>query len=326
MKKIIFIFIFFVSLSSINSYPIKPRPLMSLMKEAKIIVTGYVLNTYREKTGIFYNKYEKEQGVAQVEIREVLTGDLSVNDTIKIVYSIDLICPQPASFYDSTDVLLFLGKSESDNSYFSYAMSYGTKILTLKEIELYKKLMVEIRVIWELEDETKRKIETVEWLVKCMENPASRFEGLYEMKQDHLDFDEYALLLEEKKTMIEIEDPNNYRQMLTDEHRKRLKKALISTEKITHLEFNLIEVVEIKIDNELNEWLYCQLNKFHKEEYFYYIADDLFRMINTYHKDSVLNEKVNGFSDIDLVLFTNKGELINLISDFKNRLKELREN
>ena len=153
-------------------YPITPRPLRLLVKEAPFIVTarveavdpgnvrGYMVETVR------------------LEVLECLKNDPA---TRTIVQSIGQpICPAPPRYRPQTNALVFLERDD-EGRFFTYALSYGAKTLGDEGLEVYVERVREQLAIERIEDETEKRNAQVEWLVRCAEHPATRWEGAYEL-------------------------------------------------------------------------------------------------------------------------------------------------
>jgi hypothetical protein len=79
-------------------------------------------------------------------------------------------------------VLAFLTRSQRGPGYVTVGLSYGAKNLNNREIEVYS---ASIRELIEIEKETDRNTlrrRLVEWLVRCAEEPITRWEGAYDLR------------------------------------------------------------------------------------------------------------------------------------------------
>ncbi|MDQ4122949.1 MAG: hypothetical protein M3209_16045 [Acidobacteriota bacterium] len=76
-------------------------------------------------------------------------------------------------------LLLFLTKDEESDGYSLVDYRYGAKELSDADLRIYEKRIEEIGSI--LASPEKQAERTVEWLVRCAEEPATRWEGAYEL-------------------------------------------------------------------------------------------------------------------------------------------------
>ena len=180
---IIFTSIILGFISTVFAFPIPQRPLRQLVIESQYIIVGYVIKIYDKE-----NNVKEENGkivirfgpkIAQIAVLENLQGQIK-KDTIEIEFNTRMICPEPDNYLDKTYVISFIDKKE-DGKFRTHALSYGAKTLKLGEIEIYKKRISEVQQILKIKDENTQFDKTVEWLLKCAENPVTRWEGVTEL-------------------------------------------------------------------------------------------------------------------------------------------------
>jgi len=161
-------------------------------------------------------------------------------------------------------LLLFLAKDEEGDGYSLVDYERGAKDLSDSDLRIYEKRIEEIGSI--LASPEKQAERTVEWLVRCAEEPATRWEGVYELDLS-FELEEYKARFEEERKAakergdVKIsqnsaeqilmpsdddpfssdEDPK-FARMLTNSQKERLTDALLNT-------FNTLRD-EDKSDNE----------------------------------------------------------------------------
>ncbi|MFM7857584.1 MAG: hypothetical protein ACKO96_38095, partial [Flammeovirgaceae bacterium] len=188
-------------------YPISPRPLRLLIEESEIIVLARVADVVEQAKK--RNKGDFTTTVAILQIYNVVQGTVK-ESVLKVPYPANLICPAPPHFEKGKDVLVFLDKT--GHHYSVHALSYGVKIVTAAEAQVYITKIKEMQDIVKIKDEDERFIRTTEWLVGCAENSVTRYEGTYELSRQS-NFMSFYDRTEEK--------PFNY--MITPEQKARLE-------------------------------------------------------------------------------------------------------
>jgi hypothetical protein len=227
-----------------GTYPIDPRPLRRLVLESEYIISGYVMDIYSCKK-------EKEDDwvsmVARVKISEQMQGKID-EEEIEILFNPGFICPAPPHYEKGTYVLAFLERQKG--KFTTHALSYGSKTLSPAEIGIYKDRIVEIQKINKMDDGLDKFEQTVEWLVKCAEQQATRWEGTYELSPES-DFMSFY-------SQAELKD---FRSMLTAEQRSRLKSVLLQNELLGYVDFGLVDLVYRNNEKEVEQLLIRNLKK-----------------------------------------------------------------
>ncbi len=251
---ILTIFLGFTASSSIAAS--SPQTLRFLVDQSEFIVVGYV-----QKTVTGHTEKEGNFRIVKITVKERLQGKVD-EDTLSFKFynnSINFV-PANVQYFDSTYVILFL--SNSSGKYYTREGAFGVKTLALDEIEVYKKRIKEIQVIQEITDKNKMFSETLEWLVKCAENEATRKEGTDELNP--------------KKSLTELyskDDLQDFKQALSPEQKERLKKALLSS-KISHnADFALVDMVYKKNKKEIDKFLLINFKNIPEEYLFAYAPD-----------------------------------------------------
>lgn len=292
----------FVAVISIHAYPISPRPLRKLVMESKYIVVGHV----REVNEIPRQKRSEDQWnshVAIVDVIEQIQGK-PVPLVLHIGFPGNMICPAPPRYEANTDVLVFLG---GENEQFStHALSYGLKTLSLGEIVVYKARIKEMQEILTIQDKDTQFMKSIEWLVRCAENPVTCHEGTYELSpgSDFMSFYDQT-------------EDQPFRQMLTESQRERLKMALFSNPR--HPDLGLVDMIYPGNESEVFNLLLTNLKDISKDNCWF--ADSYMSRILLYKRSGKAEAIFAEYSDIQ---FEQKEEQqMSLIAKFVKEVESL---
>lgn len=231
---------------TINTFalPISPQPLRKLVMEAEFIVYADVIDIISEKSN-----NNRDVTFAVLVIKDKLQGTIN-NDTIKVHFSTDIICPEPAKYSKGETVLAFLNRNYT--GYYTHARSYGSKPMGSSAFLVYKLRIHEMQSILKLENEEERKEQTIDWLVKCALNPVTRFEGVIELSHTKTTRPPYPNQIKLKSTRIfEIDDSQ----------KRKLREAFLSTYDLTNLDMLLINLIKEPKDTEIIDFLIARITE-----------------------------------------------------------------
>jgi hypothetical protein len=239
IARILFILIIIGVSNDLFAALLVPRPLRQLVIESDYIIVGYVVKISEKK------RLEDEwtTRIAKIAVLENLEGEPK-KDTIEIEFNPDMSCPYPDRYYDSTFVIAFLDWDKKRGKFFTHALSYGAKTLSKKEIEIYKQKIFEIQQILKIPDKEKQRIETIEWLVTCAENPVTRLEGIEELS---------------KNQKIDSSSPKDISQIfnINTNQKERLKNVLLNLN--GYVDFKLVDLVYKGNESEIDGLLLQKL-------------------------------------------------------------------
>lgn len=257
------------------AYPITPQTLRKLIENSQYIVIAKVDNPEpkgepvkifdKEKndTVIAYRRTFGGDGLADLHINECLKGDLSVT-RIQVSYEAGMICPAPASYPDQKTVIAFLYKNETDSTFATEGLSYGSKIMYSEEaLSAYRTSILAYLEILKIANLHERKKATVEWLVRCSENNYTRWEGAYELSREG-----HYIAYYDRST-----DPKFYKK-LTKSQLQRLDSTFFAAETIGYS--------ELCLSNLLSKQSYPRLKVLlihHLEKANFYLASDIMQRI-----------------------------------------------
>jgi len=284
------------TIGSVDAYPIDPRPLRKMIMESEFIIIGHVLEIQTVK-----NKKERDYPnvIARIRIAEVLQGNIS-ESVIEVPYNPYYICPAPARYEAGTDVVVFLNKHKG--TYSTHALSYGVKTLTAEGLEVYKARILEMQDIQTITDGYTKFFATVEWLVKCAENNATRWEGTFELSPES-DFMSYY-------SRSELPP---FQSMLSAEQRARLKKALFATSQPGYADMGLIDLVYRGNEEEVHKYLLTSLKNLTDEQMWFgnFYMERLLQMKSTPQMEALVECFSKKFYDR-----ADEKELKNIIQEF----------
>ncbi len=239
IKIVLAVIIFLLITVSQNTLalPISPQPLRKLVMESEYIVYADVIDIITEKSTT-----HKDISFAVLVIKDKLQGTIN-NDTIKVYFSTDIICPEPAKYSKGETVLAFLNRNYT--GYYTHARSYGSKPMGSSAFLVYKLRIHEMQSIMELENEEEKKKQTIDWLVKCALNPVTRFEGILELNsiRDTQPYPNRFKQTQERKYELD------YTQ------KEKLREAFFSICELTRIDMPLINLIEGPNDTEIIDFL-----------------------------------------------------------------------
>src|SRR5215831_768336 len=159
-----------------GAFPIPPQTLRMLTNGSELIVSARV-----EKITLVKREDGFNTGIARLNILSIVKG-ADVSQSIDVYYDADMVCPAPPHYKEGDTTLAFLKRSQDSPGYFTVGLSYGAKSLNNRGIEVYSARILELIEIEEQTDPNARRERLVEWLVRCAEEPATRWEGAYDLR------------------------------------------------------------------------------------------------------------------------------------------------
>lgn len=283
MKKLFFILCFFwFYVVNAITYPISPRPLRMLVSESKHIVVGHVIKV--EKVARKINrKQSSSETFAFIVINERLQGSIK-EDTIRIEFEPNMICPAPAMYFENTDVLVFL--DGENGKYSTHALSYGSKTLDKAGIAVYKERIQEMQAILKVDNPIEQLRQTIEWLVKCAENHYTQWEGSFELSPDS---DLISFYSDSKIPDFEL--------LLSSSQKERLKIALIKSADHSNLDLGLIDLVYKGNEDVIDALMIKSLKSIIDDEYNWIAQDYMERLVHLNNSDEA-NKLIKDFENV----------------------------
>lgn len=250
-KYLFFILVLFLwgSSDSLWAFPIYPRTLSDVYKEADYVVYGKVVGFIADspptsKEGVPPPPSMRD-GFAVIVIHEELKGEIKETQ-ICIADQRSFMCPEPFHFEEGQEVLLFLNKDRKANFYWTFAMSYGGKEVTAEEYSLYKKKLLDLQAILDQSNQEIQEQQYIDWVVNCIKEPLTRWEGIFD-------------LLNEKEGANKELVANPY--VLTQKQKEALCLDLYQQQELRVMDFKLIPHIRGTQDSVLLQFLLNKMKK-----------------------------------------------------------------
>jgi len=242
------------------------------------------------------------EGKARLRISSVLKGIIS-KPAIEVIYSPNMICPAPPEYPKGSTVVAFLDRSRGEKFYTTHGLSYGAKVVSESESKIYVKRIREMIEILKQGDSPEKEKGIIEWLVRCAEEPATRWEGAYELFPggDFMSF-------------YEREEPRDFAAMLTAEQKSRLSDALFRSTTISREDLCLINLLKDKEGERLVPFILRYLKKAVDDPPYY--IEELMMFVSVQLGDNEAIKLTNEFSDIDLFERKEENRRRKVLSEF----------
>lgn len=251
-----------------GAFPIDPQTLLTLTGGSELIVSARV-----ERITLIKREDGFNTGIARLNILSVVKGQEGIL-SVDVYYEPDMVCPGPPHYEEGATVLAFLTRGKRTPDYVTVGLSYGAKSLNNRAIEVYTARIRELIEIERQTDPNTRQEQLVEWLVRCAEEPITRWEGAYDLLDSHEMKKMIEMEKEEKKAQGDQEvavdageewknDVLDLTALLTKEQKGRLTAALYRASSLSSREMDLIGLVEIWGDDNLVPfmWSYLKASK-----------------------------------------------------------------
>lgn len=289
MKKTLLVPVLFLCMQAALAYPISPLTLLRLMESSTYIVIARVGDPViaedisGDEDSLLLVRILGD-GIADLHISEVLKGDPG-SSLIQVKYPVGLICPAPPRYKDKTTVIAFLSESRDSNGFFyTCGLSYGSKTMySDAQLNAYRSLIKEYMSLSRLPDEEHRRLATVEWLVKCAENPHTRWEGAYELNRAG----DYMALYDRT-------EDRGFASALNADQYRRLEDVYFEVDTLTYADICLAGLVRKKHHSRLRTNLLKHLQLQQETA----LTDDIMRLILHISPDKELQKHYDDFSSL----------------------------
>lgn len=164
---------------SSSTHPIPPVPLRWLYREADLVavVKPGKTESFEEKVDSWFS------AKVSLTIEKTLKGKAE-GSQVTVYFCQGLVCPAPDRYPEGKTLLVFLNWKKEIQAYHARSLSYATKQLEPKELDVYLSRLEELSKIPAEKGEAPPSADTLDWLVRCMEHPATRWEGAHEFRTD----------------------------------------------------------------------------------------------------------------------------------------------
>jgi hypothetical protein len=295
MKTRVILSIIFLGIAAgTAAYPITPRPLRKLILESEVIVWADVLRIEEVNDE---NQWTSAKAILYVN--EKLQSHTR-QDTIAVFFSPNMICPAPAHYEVGTSVLAFLRRLENKGEYVTHALSYGAKTLDVSEYQIYKQRILEMHEIMKITDGEEKVTQTIDWLLTCALNPATRWEGIYELSPQS-DFMSYY---DEDLDILVPKAP------LTKQQKALIRKTLFSIDTLGYTDLGMIDLLATEKDVALANFLVEQIALKSPSTVWY--RYELFIRIKVLTEREGFDQFISAYSELDFAddAFNEKADRI----------------
>ena len=229
------------------AYPIPPVPLRVLVEKADVIATVVV------RRGLHVvPPSELGYEIVELDVEQLLKGDPG-RTTIR-QFNWFMVCPSPARYVPGHRALAFLDRdpegasAAAPDGFTTHALSYGSKTLDAASLALYVERVKEQLAILVMPEGPERRAAQVEWLVRCAEQPVTRWEGAYDLAPQGDSMSDY-----------DPKRPAPWAAELNLEQRLRLLDALLHADEVGRGEKCLEHLLDADRDPRLLAWLVARL-------------------------------------------------------------------
>jgi hypothetical protein len=220
-----------------------------------------------------------------IQVTETLQGKPNT-DTIRVFFTAGMMCPAPGVFYEGEQALAFLDKKEKTNDYTVHALSYGVKHgLDLQGYTMYKNRITEMQSILRTQDSKTCNEVVVDWLIRCAEQSATRWDGLYELSPDS-DFMSYYDRGESISRNI----------IITIANRKKLFDVLMAVDTLNYPDIALADLARGINDSVLLAFMKSKLLMFDEKDY--WTAAEVMKRVALLTGDAELEKLVEKLEDV----------------------------
>jgi hypothetical protein len=297
--------------AEVGAYPIPPQTLRMLADKSELIVSARV-----EKITLIKGEDGFNTGIARLNILSIVKG-AEGSQSVDVYYAPDVVCPAPPHYKEGATALAFLTRSQDGPGYYTVGLSYGSKSLNNREIEVYSARIRELVEIEKQTDPNMRWERLIEWFVRCAEDPTTRWEGAYDlrkyrkMKRIEIDMEsERKKAQDDQEVAVDGDEMEGRKEelvafttMLTKEQKGRLTAALYRVSSLSNGGMDLIELVELWGDENLVPFMWSYLKASKKD--FPWETEGLMRKLATLQKNQEALELAEKFES---AIYTNSQE------------------
>jgi hypothetical protein len=217
-----------------------PMPMRHLYLDSELIVVATVW-----AVSMTLNQQGEQIVIAELSPDLVVKGTLQ-DTTVKVAHPAFVVCPAPPRYKAGERVLAFLQRSGDGQYYQTVGSHWGAKNLSHHVLEAYVARLQELHAT-ENSESSVRESKLLDWLVRCAEDPATRWEGAYELSPPEC----YGPM-----------EQTNFASQLSAGQKKRLAFALYRSAVIDNGEMCLVRLLELGGDPQLAPFVLVYLKGF----------------------------------------------------------------
>lgn len=162
--------------ATVRACPVVILPLRVLVMQSDLVVAAHL--TKSVEVGKSENAFSRQMR-STLAIKNTLLGDAGAPEVEVLHWTWEQDEGPLTKTSESDTLLMFLIRNREGSGYLPIDYSYGVKKLSDADLQVYTKRIEEISAI--LKSEGDQRTEIVEWLVRCAEEPATRWEGAVEL-------------------------------------------------------------------------------------------------------------------------------------------------
>jgi len=236
-----------------SGYPIPPIGLRELYRSADLVVVAKAGKTesLSEKLDSWFS------AKVTLTVEKSLKGK-ATDGKVTVYFAQGLVCPAPDRYPEDRTQLVFLKWRKEIQGYHARGLSYATKELAPRALEVYLLRLEELsKIPAEKRDEAPSPA-TLDWLVRCIEGPATRWEGAME-------FQSWG---SEKDPLFKAPSP----AQLSKAQRGRIVDALNGTAEFGRDEIYAVDIFKEIPDSRMDTYLATELRAQYARRRFYCTA------------------------------------------------------
>lgn len=229
-----------------RAYPIPPASLRHLINDATLIAVVDVKDVEQRRPPPQATSQPAApqcgldtDPVAVLRVRETLKGSARAFDELRVAFPGGLACPAPPRYTPGETIVVFLAPSRRDPNHLeTCSLSYGAR--PLPDAAARKAYTDRVReylgLIGAAEPEA-RKAALLGWLVRCVEEPATRWDGAFDLCRAFEPADSWH------RERIQAAPKD-----LSLEQRARLVAAYLARDREAGKDYDLTKVVNALVD------------------------------------------------------------------------------
>ncbi|MBI3271507.1 MAG: hypothetical protein HYZ53_21130 [Planctomycetes bacterium] len=196
-----------------------PIPLRQLVAASDLIVVAEVRAVERLKSD--EPSADWFSHAALLVVRGCLKGSAAEGSELRIPFERTSVCPPPPDFNKGTRGIAFLFREPGGAWYWAGGRFAWKTMDNERRLQVYSKRIREACDIAGISDPVERRKKTVDWLIDCAEEPATRWEGAYELARG-----------EDLNPRYEGGSAERFGEALQTSHLRRLAEVVLGSPKI----------------------------------------------------------------------------------------------
>ena len=238
--------------TAILGYPIPPAPLWRLVHDADVIVLATVASVDEPPPAAPGPQGEdgevdiRGHHIARLRVTETWKGETEAD--VAVPFEPNMVCPAPPRYEPGATVLAFLVRDDRFGGWQTVHLSYGTLYPPPEAVPVYAARVREALTLQHRK--SLDRVDRMEWLVRCSENRATRWDGLCELVGSP-----------KPKAYDDAEHRIRPAELLTDEHRARIAAGFLRDSRLDHNVPLLLDVLGSYRDDRLDRAVVAAIDR-----------------------------------------------------------------